>query len=325
MLIVAFALAVKIHSSASFPWISDWNYRNLARIDKAKEEFSFAVFADNKNSINTFDRIIRQVNKDNLLFAIDIGDLVYDGEREKFRFFIEQIEKINRPFLTVIGNHELKENGRASYYDLFGRFYYSFTVGRSYFIILDDANEKNIDPWQMDWLKNELRESQNYKYRFVFMHVPLYDPRQGYLKEGHSLKDIAFARRLNNLFNKYKITMLFCSHIHGYWQGKWQETPYIITGGAGAELVGSNPEHYFYHWIKVNVSDQKVSYEVVKLKSPKYEILDRLLHDGWIYLYAFFAIHSWDITIISGLLYLTLWFILVKKDWLVKRFKKTSK
>lgn len=131
------------------------------------------VFGDNKNSIGTFKNLIKKVNNEEALFAIDVGDLVYDGEKEKYRFFINQIKKFRIPLFTAIGNHEIRENGRGNYYDLFGLFYYSFAVGNSHFIILDDANEKNIDPWQMEWLKKELQKAQNYKYRFVFMHVPL--------------------------------------------------------------------------------------------------------------------------------------------------------
>lgn len=71
------------------------------------------------------------------------------------------------------------ENGRANYYRMFGRYYYSFLISSAYFIILDDVNEKGLDPWQMDWLEDELKKGFDYKYRFVFMHVPLYDPRKG--------------------------------------------------------------------------------------------------------------------------------------------------
>jgi len=68
---------------------------------------------------------------------------VQDGRKEKFRFFINQIKQLNKPLLTAIGNHELRKNGRANYYELFGRFYYSFHIGNAYFIVLDDANQKN--------------------------------------------------------------------------------------------------------------------------------------------------------------------------------------
>jgi hypothetical protein len=314
LILIILASVIKIHSVLSFPEISDWNYHQLQRIDLSKKEFSFAVFGDNRNSVKTFGNLIEKVNQEDVIFAIDVGDLVYDGEKGKYRFFINQINKLNKPLLTVIGNHELKREGRANYYELFGKFYYSFVVGDSYFIILDDANARNLDPWQMDWLKDELQKSQNYKYRFVFMHVPLYDPRKGQFKVGHSLKDSAFANELNNLFDENDINMLFVAHIHGYYKGIWGKTPYIITGGAGARLSGSDPQHDFFHYIKVNVSDSGVEYVVVKLPSPDFEWIDRLAHDAGIYVYAFFALHFWDLIIILSLICLGFYFVFYKKN-----------
>ena len=322
VLILVLASGIKIHSILTTPNVSDWNYHQLQRIDKSKTNFSFAVFGDNKNSAKTFENLIAKLNKEDILFAIDDGDLVYDGENEKFRFFLNQIKNLNKPLLTVFGNHEAREKGRAVYYDLFGSFYYSFNIGNSYFIILDDANEKNLNDEQFAWLKNELKISQKYKHRFVFMHVPLYDPRKGDYKQGHSLEDLEFAKKLNNLFDENNVTMLFLSHIHGYYKGIWDKTPYIITGGGGAELAGSDPKHYFYHYIKINVNDSDVEYNVVKLKSPDFELIDRYLHDAWIYIYAFFAIHFIDAILIIISAYLSAYVIFIRRDWIIKKIKK---
>jgi len=322
VLILLFASGIKIHFYLTEPKISDWNYHQLQKIDKSKTNFSFAVFGDNKNSVKTFENLILKLNNDDILFAIDDGDLVYDGENEKFRFFLNQIKHLNKPLLTVFGNHEAREKGRAVYYDLFGKFYYSYSIGNSYFIILDDANEKNLDDEQFAWLEKELEISQKYQNRFVFMHVPLYDPRKGDYKEGHSLEDLNFVKKLNNLFDKNKVTMLFVSHIHGYYNGTWGKTPYIITGGGGAELAGSDPKHYFYHYIKVNIDNNSIKYDVIKLKSPDFELLDRWIHDAWIYIYAFFAMHFIDALLILALIYLVIYIIFIKWNWIIKKIKK---
>ncbi len=97
------------------------------------------------------------------------------------------------------------------------------------------------------------------------MHTPLYDPRKGDYKIGHSLQNSNFAKELNDIFDANNITMLFVSHIHGYYKGIWGKTPYFITGGGGVRLAGSNPEHFFYHYIKVQVSDTGVQFDVIKL------------------------------------------------------------
>ncbi|NOX32148.1 MAG: metallophosphoesterase [Deltaproteobacteria bacterium] len=321
-LILLFATGVKIHSILTSPDVSDRNYHQLQKINHSKTNFSFAVFGDNKNSAKTFDNLVSKINKDNILFAIDDGDLVYEGENEKFNFFLHQIKDFTKPLLTVFGNHEAREKGRATYYDIFGKFYYYFYVGDSYFIILDDANEKNLDDEQFDWLKSQLKISKNYKQRFVFMHVPLYDPRKGNYKQGHSLKDLKFAKKLNDLFDQNNVTMLFTSHIHGYYKGTWGKTPYIITGGGGAELAGSDPEHYFYHYIKINISNSKINFDVVKLKSPDFELVDRCLHDTWIYIYSFFANYFIDTILLIFLFYLLTYLIFLKWDQIVKRLEK---
>ncbi len=325
-IIAILTLGLELHSVIIFPRIEMWNWNALKKIDSSKEEFSFAVFGDNKNSITTFNRIISSINNDkDLLFAIDDGDLVFDGEKEKFRFFIHQIKKFRIPLLTVIGNHEVRENGRANYYDLFGPFYYSFHIGKSYFIVLDDGNERDIDPWQTNWLREELEKSKNYSHLFVFMHVPLYDPRKGEYKKGHSLSNISIAKKLNTLFDKYNVTMLFASHIHGYFKGVWGKTPYIITGGAGAELFGTDPRHYFYHYIKVTIGKEGVKYKIVKFKSPQFRSINRIFYMAWIYLYAFFSIHFLDIVIILAFLYLGWYIVFIRKKWLILNIGKTEK
>jgi len=291
-------------------------------IDDLKTNFSFAVFGDNKNSARTFENLISKLNDDNILFAIDDGDLVYDGENEKFRFFLNQVKDLNKPLLTVFGNHEAREKGRAEYYDLFGLFYYSFNVGNNYFIILDDSNEKDLNDEQLAWLKNELKISQSYKNRFVFMHVPLYDPRKGEYKKGHSLDDLSFAKDLNNLFDENNVTLLFVSHIHGYYNGTWGRTPYIITGGGGAELAGSDSKHYFYHYIRVNIDNNSMKYDVIKLKSPDFELFDRWTHDAWIYIYAFLSIHFIDTLLVLALIYLITYNLFVKTKLLTFNFKR---
>ncbi len=316
LIVLAVAGIVKVYSVLSFSEPHDWNYHQLQRIDRTRTNFSFVVFADNKNSITTFSELIDEVNGEDVLFAIDVGDLVFNGEKEYFHLFINQVKKLNKPLLTAVGNHELYDGGKANYYDLFGRFYYSFNVGNSYFIVLDDANEYNIDARQMEWLREELQESQNYKYRFVFMHVPLFDPRQEE-QPGHSLRNVTFAKELNELFDEYNVTMIFCSHIHAYYRGEWGRTPYIITGGGGAELHGTDPNHYFYHYIRVNVSENGVKYNVVRLKSPEFG-LDRLLH-AVLYAYVFFDIHATSLILMCSLY---IGYVVVKKKRLILNFRK---
>jgi 3',5'-cyclic AMP phosphodiesterase CpdA len=247
------------------PKDTNWNRNQLQKLNHNQKVFSFVVIGDSQDSITTFNSLIDKINHENVLFVVDNGDLVSGGEQIEFTLFLEQIKRSNKPFITTMGNHDLMHGGSSSYYQkIFGHPYYSFSIGDSYFIMLNSGSGKKLDPIQIDWLHNQLNKSLDYRYRFIFMHVPLFDPLSRPIEEGHSLGDVQQAKMLNNLFNHYNITMLFCSHIHAYYNGTWGKTPYIITGGAGGPLEHPDQEHNFYNYIKVNITQKGVNYQMIR-------------------------------------------------------------
>jgi serine/threonine-protein phosphatase CPPED1 len=235
--------------------IHEWNRREISKIKLTNpDDFTFAVFGDNKGNASFFDPLLRDIGHDKeITFAMDIGDLVADGKRSQYRRFIDQVrEKLSIPLLTATGNHDFN-NGFDEYSSIFGPTYYAFQAGFCSFVVLDATNDSGFDKTQRQWLEDELRKAQDAKARFVFMHIPPFDPRGGgsYLSE-RDRDD------LQELFTRYRVTHLFTSHIHGYFSGVWGGVPYTITGGAGARLQGSDPKHFFHHYIKVHVNDGKV-------------------------------------------------------------------
>jgi hypothetical protein len=245
----------------------DWIAENLQRIQvDDPDHFSFAVFGDNRGSYEIFPRLLRQVNQDpEIHFAMDLGDLVPVGKMERHRTFISQVQKdLKCPLLTAVGNHELYGGGRGVYHDLYGPFYYSFQIGRSYFIVLDDANGKGLDQPQEKWLEMELKKAQSCNNRFVFMHVPLFDPRGGIYQHCLPKKAGLF---LSKIFERYRVTHIFASHIHGYFSGQWGGTPYTITGGAGAPVYGRDTRHYFYHFVRVRVDNKNIKIAIRRITS----------------------------------------------------------
>ena len=160
------------------------------------------------------------------------------------------------PFLAVIGNHDLYK-GSANYREIFGPTYYSFQIGQSSFIVLDASITSQFDKGERQWLEDELQRSQAASVRFVFMHVPPFDPKEG---RGYCLPE-KDGKDLLDLFKRYQVTHLFVSHIHGYFSGVWEGVPYTITAGAGAGLRGNDPRHHFHHYVEVHVSGGKVETE----------------------------------------------------------------
>jgi len=279
----------------------NWNERQIQKVNSlpSSDNFCFAVMGDNKVGFSTFRGIIKDINIKKPLFAIDLGDLVFDGEKEKYRIFYDEIKKSRVPFLVAIGNHDIREGGRANYFDIFGHFYYAFSYGNFLFIVLDDANEEYIDEQQMEFLENELKK--DFRYKFVFLHVPLFDPRSYVLdipkiihknvRPEHCLTNKENAKRFTDLASKYRVTAVFVSHIHGYFEEIREGVTYIITGGAGADLWLSDPEHYFYHYVNVCVNDDNVEYKIVKFPSPDANLVDRFGYAIWLYIWYFIVSH----------------------------------
>jgi len=244
--------------------------RNKKEISRIKaydpSDFTFAVFGDNKGNISIFKPLLRDIDdRIDIDFAIDLGDLVDGGNNAHYRRFLNQLQdNLAIPVLAVIGNHDLSKGGSSHYQEIFGPTYYSFQIGQGYFTILDAISEQGFDKTERKWLEDELKKAQVSKARFVFMHVPPFDPRGGGFDKCLPERD---RRDLLDLFRRYNVTHLFASHIHGYFTGVWEGVPYTITGGAGAGLQGSGSQHFFHHYVEVHVNDGKVDTTVRQIDS----------------------------------------------------------
>jgi hypothetical protein len=263
--ILAFLGITVWHSSAPVP-IHNWNKKERSRITVADpNDYSFAVMGDNKGNHSVFEPLLRDIDRDKeIVFALDDGDLVDGGTAGHYRRFLSQVqENLAIPFLVAIGNHDLDDNGsNKNYQAIFGPTYYSFQVGQGYFIVLDAVTEAGFDKAERQWLEQELQKGQAAKARFVFMHVPVFDPRGGAFHKSLPDND---QKDLLDLFRRYKVTHLFASHLHGYFSGVQAGVPYTVTGGAGGRLQGKDAEHFFYHYVKVNVQNGKADVTVRRI------------------------------------------------------------
>lgn len=247
----------------------DWNLRTLKRIKvPAGSSLTFAVLGDTRSNPEVFTQVLKQMDQDHgLAFAIDVGDLVESGSREAFGQFLTQVRQhLRLPLLTAIGNHDLDQQRRDTLYRrIFGPDYYAFHFKDNYFIVVNDVAPQGIGPRQWRWLEANLKKSQAYQTRLVLLHTPLFDPRGG---ENHHCLPEELGRKLLALFRQYHVTHIFAGHIHSYFSGNWDGVPYTISAGAGAPLYGSDPAHFFHHYLKVTLKEGQVHIEVQRLAAP---------------------------------------------------------
>ena len=80
----------------------------------------------------------------------------------------------------------------------------------------------------------------------------------------HGFQDPKEAEKFENLMSTYHVDTVYLSHIHSYMEYTKNSVRYVITGGAGAELLTENS---YYHYMIAKTGDVKSS-TLVELPSP---------------------------------------------------------
>lgn len=267
------------------------------------EEDNYVILGDSRDGYETFAQMITQINDLNPVFVIDNGDLVYSGKPNQYRIFDQMVSKMSTTLCTTLGNHDIRGDGRQTYSMLYGPEYYSFDYGDNHFIFLDSsrgyAEMQAIPDEQYAWLESDLQKAQG-KTIYVISHVPSTDPREGLKpneieaytdqvkQEGgfverkleaysedntiaHGFRDPAEAQKFEALMSQYQVKAVYLSHIHSYFDFTRDGVRYVISGGAGAELMTQN-SYYHYLIAKLNGSD---TLTMVQFPSPVNLLLAR--------------------------------------------------
>jgi 3',5'-cyclic AMP phosphodiesterase CpdA len=243
-----------------------FNEESLERISVADpDDFTFAVFGDAQEGTDVFPMVLDMIERDpDITFAVAVGDLVNTGSDEEYDAVFRLLrERLTKPLLWVAGNHEYMAGGKPRYEARVGPVDFSFVVGDVTFVMMDGAGPSRPSNDRVAWLEQELsRAAERRGMCLVFLHRPLFDPRgEGYAEA----LDEAWAGELLGLFRTYRVHHVFCGHVHGSFNGRWDGVPFTVTGGAGGTLDGDDPNIYFYHYLKANVSGNALRIGAVRV------------------------------------------------------------
>jgi 3',5'-cyclic-AMP phosphodiesterase len=317
-------------------------------------QYQYVVLGDNRDGYDTFEQIIQQADGKNPVFVIDNGDLVFSGKPNQYRLFDKVVSECSTTLCTTLGNHDIRGNGRVTYTMLYGPAYYSFDFNGSHFVFLDSsrgwAEKQAISDEQYAWLEKDLAKAQGKKI-FVISHIPPHDPRTGTttnevpnlvneIKSGkswieqtldnyfstknmnHGFQDPQEAAKFENLMSEYHVDTVYLSHIHSYLEYTKDGVRYLISGGAGAELLTENS---YYHYMIANIGDAN-TVTMVELPSPANNYASRYWATVQLFAKAIYDENPVSIVlIVSGFALLIL--ILIARIYLWKKetFNKTGR
>ncbi len=248
----------------------------FAELEKLPPRFNFVVLGDCRSGDEVYRALVKMAMERKPDFILNTGDMIATpGDKKEWAKFWEMSKPITVPYFLTVGNHDVHPKilgSEATYKELVNlpgnKLYYSFVAGNSLFIVLDTSiggQEKKVTGEQYTWLEGVLLNS-NQRHKFVFLHHPLYsDSRKG-KHAGNSLDRYPKERdRLEALFVKNKVDLVFAGHEHLYRRLTADGITQVISGGGGAPLYADEKDGGFHHFVLMSVDGDNVSGEVVDI------------------------------------------------------------
>lgn len=183
--------------------------------------------------------LAQQMMKAHAQFAFDLvimlGDNMYGRQRPSD--YVKKFEQPYAPLLAAgvtfqaaIGNHDRPEQVSYKLFNMNGQQYYTYVRNNVRFLALDSTR---MDAKQLAWIESVLREARE-EWKIPYFHHPLYSNAA---RHGSSEN---LRVRLEPLFLKYGVNVVFSGHDHVYERLSPQKGIYYFVSGSAGQLRKGN-------------------------------------------------------------------------------------
>ncbi len=217
----------------TFPLLAALVFFLLVPVVTWAQHPTFAIVSDSHIGYpnSAYPAFIQAIEKERIEMIIHTGDAIDSpGNTVQWKRFLE-ITGPGKKLYLAPGNHDIHgEESLRVFLKLFPEAYYSFPEGDTLFVLLCTelpGQESRITGEQFAWAKTELQRP--FRYKFVFLHEPLYP-----VVRGHGLDRHSEARdRLHQLFVENKVSLVVAGHDHLYDRRTRDGIMYVIAGRTG--------------------------------------------------------------------------------------------
>lgn len=227
------------------------------------DSINFYVFGDSQGYQGGVEQIVETANLYRPDFIFHCGDLTPFGQENQYQAIDTVLAQSVVPVYTTIGNHDIKDGGGQFYQEYFRSSTYSFDLGPAHFAVFNTSSG-DVTNQEFIWLEQDLAQTEA-DFRFVFTHIPPFDPRTG---ETHTLFNSTTSSQLMSLFETYDVDVVFTGHIHMYNETIIKGVRYVITGGAGASLYADEDNGGIYHYMNITLDEGMLTIKPVLLDTP---------------------------------------------------------
>ena len=179
------------------------NTTNISLIEascKDKDTLRIVAMGDSQGFYNESRQFVNHINSlNNIDFVIHGGDFTDYGTTNEYLWQRDIFQKLNIPYVGLIGNHDCLGTGRDAFRVIWGDTNFSFIAGNIKFICLN-TNALEYDYSEpipnFDFLTKQITDTTHHECTVVCMHAPPFSdvfnnnvalPFQHYLKEFKNL------------------------------------------------------------------------------------------------------------------------------------------
>ncbi len=246
------------------------------------------------NAVEGLSQAIDMINMLRPDFILTGGDMIMDalstsyGRADSlYKLYQETIKKAQCPVYNTMGNHEIygiyersgadpdnPEFGEKMFEERLGKSYYSFThKGWKFFIInsIEDTGNNGyvglVDPDQIEWLKNELKETDSSTPLVISTHIPFitaYSQKYiGSTSANSSTLVVENSKEIIDLFENHNLKLVLQGHLHTV-EDIYIDNIHFITGGAISAGWWNGPNRGFEEgFVFLEFSDNDFSWRYV--------------------------------------------------------------
>jgi predicted MPP superfamily phosphohydrolase len=204
------------------------------------DSLKFAVLGDFGTASGEQYDLAAQMKRAHDVFPFEfvtlVGDNLYGSERpqdfkKKFEMPYQPLLEAGVKFYASLGNHDAREQRYYKQFNMDGKLYYSLKMKQSVrFFALESTY---MDPQQVAWLENELRDSTE-NWKIPYFHHPPYSSGDRHGSD-QRLREV-----LEPLFLKYNVSVVLTGHDHFYERTKPQKGIVYFVCGSGGQLRKGN-------------------------------------------------------------------------------------
>jgi len=198
------------------------NEENIKKIKHVapNDTLCFVALADIHCNYNYLVDAVNKINQlSNISFVVVCGDITDSGLSKEFEWYYKSIEKLNIPFITIIGNHDYRSNGGEIYDKMFGSKNFSFDVGAYHFVAFDDVIwENNNTPPNFSWLNDNLNNTNHLP--ILFTHIPSSSDQFSFTQDS----------TMNEILHNTNTKLAIHGHNHKYSYSSFNNINYLVVG-----------------------------------------------------------------------------------------------